>query len=814
MAYNGIVGFPSQQLSFNKKTKAFRKRCVDFGDDRSLLHYHLARKSVYQMRINYDLLNGKLHMEDLKMYLNPYGLDASFIPDSIQHYPIMNSKLNVLNGEESERLFDYKVVVTNPTAISEIEEAKNNEINMKLQELIADQSQSDDEYMQQLENLSDYFQYKYQDKREQRANMLLNHYVKELDLDQLFNKGLTDAETVGEEIYQVDIVGGEPAVWKLDPMKVRVLKSGYSDRIEDADMIVIEDYWSPGRIIDTFWDNEDLVKHVKDLENAPEGEGYENPYTDSMGNIDERYGFIPVADAPWTAETSWTAGDQVLDANALFDSPYNTTMLPYDLNGNVRVLRVYWKSRRKIKKVKSYDPQTGEEQFNFYPENYITDPDRGEEEQTFWVNEAWEGTKIGKDIYVNMGPRPVQYNRLSNPSRCHFGIIGSIYNINGSEPFSMVDIAKPFSYLYDIVMDKLLKLLSRNAGKLIKMDFAKVPKGWDADKWIYYMKTNGIIVEDSAKEITYGPATGKIAGSLNNASSGMVDASTGAEIQFHIQLLDWIDSQVGQLMGISKQREGQISNRETVGGVERATLQSSYITKRLFFIHENLKKRVLEALLETAKIALKGRKKKFSYILSTGAEKIAEIDGDEFAECDYGLIVDNSNGMQILNQEMTSLAQAALQNQRLNFSTLMRIYTTASLSEKQQLVEQYEKRQEQQQQQQQQQQMQLQQQQMQQEAQMNEQQQQLEYQKHKEDNETKVLVARINGQAEAERFAIMNDDTSAVNELNNRKIDESIRQFDEKMKYQNDKLALDERKHKDDIAFKEKQLRESKNNNR
>ena len=99
MAYSAIGGFPPQQLAFNKKNKAWRKKCIDFGDDHSLLHYHLARKSVFQMKINYDLLNGKLHMEDLKMYLNPYNLDASFIPDSIQHYPVVNSKLNVLIGE-------------------------------------------------------------------------------------------------------------------------------------------------------------------------------------------------------------------------------------------------------------------------------------------------------------------------------------------------------------------------------------------------------------------------------------------------------------------------------------------------------------------------------------------------------------------------------------------------------------------------------------------------------------------------------------------------------------------------------------------
>ena len=96
MAYNAIGGFPPQQLSFSRKNKAWRKKCIDFADNHSLMHYHLTRKSVFAMKINYDLLNGKLHMGDLKMLLNPYDLDASFIPDAIQHYPVMNSKLEVL----------------------------------------------------------------------------------------------------------------------------------------------------------------------------------------------------------------------------------------------------------------------------------------------------------------------------------------------------------------------------------------------------------------------------------------------------------------------------------------------------------------------------------------------------------------------------------------------------------------------------------------------------------------------------------------------------------------------------------------------
>ena len=791
MTYNITGGFPSQQLSFNRKNKVWRKKCVDFGDNHSILHYHLARKSVYQMKIDYDLLNGKIHMSDLKEFINPYGLDASFIPDNIQHYSVINSKLRVLRGEESDRVFDYRVVVTNPNAISEVEEEKNKQVNEKIQELLQISAENEQEFNSGLEKLSDYFQYDYQDKREQRANQLLNHYVKELNIDQLFNAGFVDAYTVGEEAYQCDIEGGEPIVRKIDPRKMRILGIGNSNKIEDADMIVLEDYWSPGKIIDAFWD----VLSKDDIKAIDEGNyGKNTAYSDEMDNVDPRYGFIPKIDVE--------GGNSTIDPYTLFDDTYSSNLLPYDLNGNIRVLRVYWKSRRKIKKVKSYDPETGDEEFNFYPENYIINPDKGEEEQIFWVNEAWEGTKIGNDIYVNMRPRPVQYNRLSNPSRCHFGIVGSIYNINGSVPFSMVDMVKPYTYMYDIYHDRLNKLLAKNMGKLIRMDFAKVPKGWDVDKWLYYMKVNGIAVEDSFKEGNVGMSTGKLAGAMNNASSGVIDASLGNDIQQYISLLEWIDTQIGQLLGITKQREGQISNRETVGGVERATLQSSHITKWLFFIHDDVKKRVLECLLETAKIAIRGRKKKFSYILSDGAEKIMEIDGDEFAECDYGIVVDNSNGIQELNQKLDTLAQAALQNQALNFSTIMKIYSTTSIAEKQRMIEIYERKQQQQQEQQQQQQIQLQQQQLKQQAEQQQMQLQQQYQINKDNNETKLLVAQINSQAESQRYAMMNDGTVTDNKIKEKKLSEQVRQFDERMQQQADKLAFEKQKHADEVQEK------------
>ena len=795
---------PRQMLPFNKKTKEWRKQNIQWAVAKTYFNYSLVRKSVTHKLINYKLVNGKLTMSDMEMILNPDDIKANYIPERIQHYSIMNSKLNVLRGEESKRVFDFKVVVTNPTSISEIEEAKKQALLQDLQQLIAENSASEDEFNQKLEKIDYYYNYEWQDFREIRANALLNHYIKEYNIPTLFNSGFMDAMTVGEEIYHCDIVGGEPVIERINPLKIKVFKSGYSNKIEDADIIILEDYWSPAKVIDNYYDVL-TKKDIEYIENLPDHVGQGT--TDSMDNLDERYGFINANMID--DEVSVNGGSYYFDAGNLFnDNALNNSLMPYDLAGNLRVVRMYWKSKRKILKVKSYDPETGEEQYTFYPENYIVDKDRGEEAQTFWINEAWEGTLIGDQkngIYVNMRPRIVQYNRLSNPSRCHFGIVGSIYNLNDSRPYSLVDIMKPYNYLYDVIHDRLNKAIASNWGSILELDLAKVPKGWDVGKWIYYAKVNHIAVVDSFKEGLNGASTGKLAGALNNASKGMIETNIGNYIQQQINLLEFIKLEMSEVAGISKQREGQISNRETVGGVERATLQSSHITEWLFTVHDDVKRRVLECFLETAKIALRGRSMKFQYILSDTSTRIMDIDGDEFAEADYGLVVDNSNGTQELQQKLDTLAQAALQTQTLSFSTITKLYTSASLAEKQRLIERDEREIRERAAQAQQQELQNQQQ----IAQMQQQQAIAEMEQKERlninDNETKILVAQIAAQAKAN-----NEEDGVVPEEYSQeakdKLAQQIKEFDAKIKLERDKFEFDKQKTKEELRLKEKQI--------
>lgn len=809
-----LSAFPQQRLPFKSKGKAWREKCVDWGANHAGFTYVPVMKSITNMKINYDLVNGKIHMKDVAAILNPGNMSTMFLPEKIQHYPIINSKLNTLRGEEAARVFDWHVVVINPTSVSQIEEDKKNEFFARVQSIIENQQIDDQQAAEQVKETQDYMNFNYQDLRERRGNELLKHYSLEQNYKQIFSEGFMDAMTVAEEVYHCGIEGGEPVLRRLNPMKLHPYQNGYSCNIEDCDVLVYEDYWSRGRVLDVFHD--DLKE--KDLkwlyEDVPDYGG-QTP-VGAAGNYDDRYGFVDATKVIGEDGIAVNGGiiGEWFDGITELEGGIGSNMLPYDAFGNVRIIQVWWKSARKVLSVKSFDPETGEEVLDLYPETYVPNEAAGEVAETFWINEAWEGTKIGDSIYCRIRPCLVQYNTLTNPSRCHFGIVGTIYNLNESKPFSLVDMMKPYNYLYDAIHAKLVDLIATNWGKLVEMDLALIPKGWDVKKWMYFARTNKVLIRDSFREGDKGAALGKLAAGLNNASKGYVDADWGQSIQNYINMLTWVYESMSNLVGINRQREGNTYSRETAGGIERAVLQSSYITDWLFQKHEDTKRRVLTVVLETAKVAAKGRKIKFRYIMSDGSWHLMEIDGDEFAESDYGLIVDNSNDTQKLYQQIDTLAQAALQNQAMGLSQIMQLYTSSSLSEKIRMVGQAEKEMQQQQQQMQQQQMQLEQQKLQAQQQIEAQKMQQQDALNQRDNETKIRVAEINSQAEYLRLGIYaeeNDEQLVHDKLDveREKIRADIEALDKEFQFKREEL-----KQKKELELKkieaQKQIAKSK----
>ena len=175
-----------------------------------------------------------------------------------------------------------------------------------------------------------------------------------------------------------------------------------------------------------------------------------------------------------------------------------------------------------------------------------------------------------------------------------------------------------------------------------------------------------------------------------------------------------------------------------------------------------------------------------------------EFDGDEFAENDYGIVVDDSSDVINLEQKIEQISQAALQNQMVNLSDVMRLYSaTASLAEKIRILQAAEKKREQQQQQAQQMQMEQQQQQIQ--AQMQVKQQEMEHQAamNTENNETKLLIAQMQSDAKLQAAQLTSDEygiPEPMGEEAKEKLREQIREFDLKINQDNKKLDIEREK--------------------
>lgn len=796
-----LTNFPSQKLPFKRKTKKWRRKHLDWADNNSYINNSAIRRKLKNKIINLNLYNGKADVQDMKLILNPGGLEKFFVPDAIQHYPIITPRINVLVGEEKRRKFDWSVEIINPDTLSKIKEDKKKLVDKKLMEMLQSDV-SDEELEQELIKYGDYINFDYQDLREKRANLLMKNYISKLNMKYLFQKGFKDALIFGEEIYMFDIVNGNVTFERLNPTKVHTLRSGSSSKIEDSDIIVLDDFWSPGKIQDTFYNDLSDVQ-VKSLDDEVTTPGANDKNLDGMSEaIDDEEGYRLLDRLGF---------DSYLNSTGVYDSEQSSGAKDSykDTRGNIRVIRMFWKSMKKIAKVTYFD-QMGKKQVKFRSEEYIVDKAMGETVEWLWVPQWWKGVKVGKDTYLQIKPREIQYNKMNQPSFNSCGIVGQIYNTSDSEAVTMVDKAKPFQYLFDISWYRVNEAMSKYLGSIVELDLAKVPKGWSVTKWLYFARKSGISVVDSFREGQKGMAKGKLAGAVGNTTGRVLEQRVGDFIQVHMEMMEYAKAQMDEITGVSRQRLGQTENRETVGGIERAVSQSNHITEELFTMHDYCKKRCFEILLETAKIALKGQHVKFSYIGDDMTRQLAEIDGDEFAEEEYGLTVSNDDNINALQQKLDGMVQLGLQNQMISFSSAIKMYNSSSMREIQRLIEKDEQNMKQSQQQEaeaQQKQMQAQ---MEQQALQEQQSANLDLQKFNREDETNRYIAELQNATAKLKISMDQRGAESVDDDS-----EDFAKFEQELGVKKQALSNDMIKHNDQMLRKDQEIsiKRSQSNN-
>ncbi len=677
--------FPRQKLSRREKNEEWAKACVDSGLGIVGLYDNTRRSPKWRKLRNYALYNGILDKTDLEYVCNPLGLDNLELPANLQYYDIVSPIFNLLFGEEAKRPFNFIIRAINEDVISDKEKKQKELIIQMLEQMLMahiDPESVDPENPPPTpEELQKYISYEYQDMRESIATKIVQYFRRYLNLDMLFLKGWEDSLIAGEEIYCVDIVADEPSVRRVNPTEIYCTLNPNSDNIDDSDIIVEETWMSIGQVIDTFYDS--LSK--SDIDLLEEWNGNKNALNKQLLGYTEPYKLFIQRE------------EDVLSGKA--------AQANFDEANNVRVCKVVWKSRRKVGKLTFLD-ENGEQQELLVDELYKhdkEDPDSSIE--WLWINEYWEGTKIGTDIYVNMRPRPVQFRRMDNISICKSGYVGTIYNANNSQSISLMDRLIPWIYLYVVIWYRTELLLAANQGKIAKVDLAMIPEGWEIDKWLYYATSMKFAFVDSFKEGKKGAATGKLAGNMSG-QSGELNLETGNQIQGYISLLEFVEQKLYNVSGVTPQRMGAVSSSELVGNVERAVVQSAHITEKWFTIHNDVKKRVVETLVETAKyIISEGKTKKFQYITDDLATVFFSVDGELFNDAEYGVFLTNSSKDHQAIETLKQLSHAAMQNDQIALSDIISIFNSESLADiKNKLIQAEQRRQQEMQAQQQQQQ--------------------------------------------------------------------------------------------------------------
>ena len=144
--------------------------------------------------------------------------------------------------------------------------------------------------------------------------------------------------------------------------------------------------------------------------------------------------------------------------------------------------------------------------------------------------------------------------------------------------------------------------------------------------------------------------------------------------------------------GYIPQMEAKIAERDAVANTQQALAQNSLILEPFFSLHDWVKRNVMEALLDRAKVCYGIKKpKKLSYVLDDMSIKYFDMDSALLENSTLGIFMANATEIQKVKEMITSLSQVALQNQQAKFKDIISIMKQDSITEAENILVKSEK---------------------------------------------------------------------------------------------------------------------------
>jgi len=617
MAHNHI---PKQKIPRSKKTEQWGIDCVKGYIKESTF----AATGKHELLKYYEAYNGQMNESDYNYVTNPYnsqGQQKRNFPAKLRNYNIIKPVVDLLLGEKTTRPNNFMVTVSNEDAVSKQEEETQRLILENLQKQFINELNAQgvntgqpDQEAQTPEQVKEYMETTYQDSRAIVGQQVLNYLKDNLDLEDKLQKGFFDWLVSGYVYSYKGICMDDIEYEIVSPLDIDFSKSPELEFIEDGDWIVRRQLMSSNAVIDQFYDllSDKQIDQIEDHTRNRSG-SFSIPF---LQRIDDSFG---------------------------------------DNDRYVEVLHVVWKSFRKIG-VLYYIDEFGVEQMNLVDDSYKTNKEEGERTEWYWVNEVWEGYEIDGDIYVGINPLEGQRNALNNISKCKLPYNGRAYSNRHTDNVSVVSMGVPYQVLYNVFHYRLELTIAKNKDKIALIEMNTIPKrhGWDEEKFMYYADALGFAFIDSTAE-------GKNNERVSFNQYQVLDMSLGQYIAAQIQLLEATKQEWEELLGVSRQRKGQIMASDGAGTTKNAIAQSTAITEEIFRKYEKFEQKEMQGLLDMSKHAFRSGKK-IHYITDDYRNAWLDIDGASYMESEFGIFAKNSSQENQKMEQMRGLLQAMAQN--------------------------------------------------------------------------------------------------------------------------------------------------------
>ncbi len=519
--------FPDQFKTIKqKKDDSWVKNTMDYFSNKAYAEYIKNRDTFVP---NYDLMKGILRREDfaidepeVKSFTDMLEKDLS-LPGYVKHYSIITTPVNELVGEISKRPDSYRVKAFDDDSKAQELQFKTDTlkayvINQVKQQVMAKAAISGEELpmekveeitMQQVQEELD----SYTSVAEKWANHTLTCNKADFHLKEQSEDAFRDLLISVREFYHIYEdnsktgfnleVANPKNTWFLTTPDKKYI-SDPSGRSRGAYAAGTVEVMEISEIIEAF---PDLTKtEIDHLRSSLQDYGLINVRESNLGNPDVTPGQDSViydTYDPLVLQTRMIIESEMKENNDGLRDFLGLTSNVSSFGYKYVVVRSYWISKRKIGKL-IYEDEMGNEQSALVTEDYKSGnmPTQISLEWG-WVNQWYQGTKIGPDIY-HVKP----YTLLD-----YCPIIGTTYEVKNTEARSLVDLMKPFQTIYNVCMNQLYKLLEKEVGKvqLMSLRHIPVPKDGDAqdalDMWEMEARERGVVFIDDSPENLKAPSS-------------------------------------------------------------------------------------------------------------------------------------------------------------------------------------------------------------------------------------------------------------------------------------------------------------------